>query len=700
MLHKEKMYEFKEKMLEVHKKDIRDYSLMPNSDEYVINDGALLVIDKNASDVVLTAARDFIDYLFDSQGVSVRLKKGTMEEADIYVGTKAETGFDLKDADSYKGFLASVSDKIIITGYDDRGAAQGLYFLESEMNLRRAPYLTKKETVRKPLFSPRMVHSGFSIDDYPDAHLNAIAHSGRDAILVFVKDVNITTVGFLDFNNLIYRAKKYGIDVYAYSYLKMLTHPDEPNADAAFESTYGKLFKNCPGLKGVTLVGESVRFASRDPNAKDIIKNSPTDSRTDPGWWPCLDYADWLVKVRDTVRKYNPEADIVFWTYNWSGAPEEHRIALIKRLPKDVSLLVTYEMGTSYPLYDATQRTTDYNLAFAGPGTYFLSEAKAAKECGIKLYSMTNTGGLTWDIGTIPYEPFPYQWMERYKGMLEAHEKYGLCGLMESHHFGFYPSFIGDFSNLALSDTEKSMEENLKYVLSIRYGDENKDILCEALKLWSEAIKLFTPSHEDQYGAFRIGPAYPFLFTRYFPTFKIPEMPYAHFGARIVDTDFPDHDDCYPRLGSNRIGIRMPREIKALSEALRFMREGTEIMEKIENKNEELERLINLGKYIEHTIVSGINIKRWALAKWKYFASDAIDTSDEYFKELEGILEEEYKNAEETIPLVEVDSRLGWEPSMEYIGHKDNILWKLNQLKFVRDVQIPRHKKRSSSQPY
>src|SRR5690606_17709328 len=97
--------------------------------------------------------------------------------------------------------------------------AQGCYHLEDLMNLREAPFLAKMDAVRAPLFSPRMVHSGWGIDQFPDQHLNAIAHAGMDAILVFVKGPNTTTTGHLDINNLIDRAAAYGIDVYLYSYL-------------------------------------------------------------------------------------------------------------------------------------------------------------------------------------------------------------------------------------------------------------------------------------------------------------------------------------------------------------------------------------------------------------------------------------------------------------------------------------------------
>lgn len=66
---------------------------------------------------------------------------------------------------------------------------------------------------------------------FSDAHLNAIAHAGMDAILVYARDVDTMPECYLDFNEIIYRAQRYSIDVYADSYLKSLKHLDAPDAD-------------------------------------------------------------------------------------------------------------------------------------------------------------------------------------------------------------------------------------------------------------------------------------------------------------------------------------------------------------------------------------------------------------------------------------------------------------------------------------
>jgi len=357
--------------------------------------------------------------------------------------------------------LVVTAERVLICGADDRGVGQGSYYLEDLLNLREGPFLPMQDVTRAPLFSPRMTHSGWGVDEFPEGHLNAIAHAGMDAILVFATGVDQVPderqwkaaaeqkgVGrYLDFNALVDRASMYGLDVYFYSYLESRKHPADPGAEAYYDSTYGALFQACPGAKGVVLVGESVEFPSKDPRTTGQSRLTPTadglpPTKPSPGWWPCEDYPQWLDLLKRVIRRHSSDADIVFWTYNWGYAPEEDRVALIRSLPTDISLQVTFEMFEPQQREEVTTVCVDYTASFVGPGRYFVSEAKAAHERGIRLYTMSNPGGLTWDLGVIPYEPIPYQWAKRHAALLNAREQWGLAGLMESHHYGWWPSFV------------------------------------------------------------------------------------------------------------------------------------------------------------------------------------------------------------------------------------------------------------------
>jgi hypothetical protein len=104
---------------------------------------------------------------------------------------------------------------------------------------------------------------------------------------------------------------------------------------------------------------------------------------------------------------------------------------------------------------------------------------------------------------------------------------------MESHHFGFYPSFVSEFAKKYYFTHEDNV--SLLPILSKRYGAENAEKVDEALHYWSDAIREYQVEGMDQYGPFRIGPAYPICFMR---KLTPPEADYAHFGTCILTTDY------------------------------------------------------------------------------------------------------------------------------------------------------------------
>ena len=61
-------------------------------------------------------------------------------------------------------------------------------------------------------------------------------------------------------------------------------------------------------------------------------------------------------------------------------------------------------------------------------------------------------------------------------------------------------------------------------------------------------------------------------------------------------------------------------------------------------------------------------------------------------EKIENIAIEEIQNARNTIPVVETDSRLGWEPSMEYVCDKWHLEWKIRQVESaLREISAYRN---------
>lgn len=696
-LEKEHNYEFRRRLNQVHIPDRWDESVLPCANETVIGPGWRIVISLEASDYLFRIGQDLQDYLAVSMGIPVLLERRDVnsapEKSIILAASDDMPGFvDANDAHRVRkrrGYRMLVEAKrIVLCGKDERGTAQGSYRLEDIMNLRRAPFVPAVDIVREPLFSPRMVHSGWGIDNFPEQHLNNIAHAGLDAILVFTTGLNMTNTGPLDFNNLIDRAEAYGLDVYLYSYLRSRKHPDEPDAEAFYENLYGTLIKTFPRVKGIIFVGESCEFPSKDERTKGRLHMDPAppgqenDPRPSPGWWPCRDYPQWLNMVKRIMRKYNPSLDVVFWTYNWGWAPVGPRLELISQLPTDISLEVTFEMFEDIEKDGIMTRCVDYTASFAGPGMYFQTEAKAAKARRIPLYAMANTGGLSWDIGVIPYEPIPFLWKIRWDAIKKARRDWGLCGLMECHHYGWFPSFISELSKEAYWSNGDDFDTHILRIAERMFGHEGAGNTLEAWKLWSSAFQDYVPTNEDQYGPFRVGPSYPLLLGD--DDIKFPDVPYAHNGANILIVKYRSHN---PSI--------VPGEIKLLERMAAKMKRGLKLMHAARKYSpptgaEEAERMLVLGEFILRAVRTTIHTKQWFLQN--QIVQDANADDEAKRTALLNMLQigsEEILNANSCLPFVEKDSRLGWEPSMEYMCDPEHIIWKITQLSNVLTKKIP-----------
>ena len=206
----------------------------------------------------------------------------------------------------------------------------------------------------------------------------------------------------------------------------------------------------------------------------------------------------------------------------------------------------------------------------------------------------------------------------------------------------------------------------------------------KALEYWSEGIRHYNAVAQDQYGPFRIGPAYPMCLNK---NLAPPAKAHAHFGTRIVATKY----NTFEWLDYSETSVPQIRIHHELSELLvmeECMEKGIALLENIKNVNDELEELTELGKYIKATVRTAIHAKKFLVAKARLDAS--LDPKDmkKYIDEMEKIALDEIENAKLTIPLVKKNSRLGWEPSMDYLGDEEHILWKIRQVEYMLSSEL------------
>ena len=686
----EAQYEFRKRMREVHKKNRRVEKKIAENQIEITSEWKIIVPPSN--DFLIRCGRDLEDYFFTSMNTELSLStKYTEDKAIIY-----SIDSSLEKNGAYRVDVGE--NRIKLIGKDERAAAQAGYFIEDLMNFEEAPYLELGVQERAPRFRTRMVHSGYQLDVFPNEHLNAIAHQGINTILVYTNGANTDCYGRNDFNDLIDRAADYGIDVYAYSRMLSRKHPSDEGAEEFYDNLYGNLFRKHPKMKGIVFVGESIEFPSHDerttqrhrydnigPDGKHIVRGKPS-----PGWFPCRDYPEWVSLIKKIIRREQPEADIVFWTYNWGHQPVEDRIYLIDNLPTDISLQATFEMKEANIDRDGVMcYTHDYTLFFIGPGKYFLSEAEAAKRRNMPLYSMTNTGGLTWDVGTVPYEPMPYRWLERFEAVVDANEKYGLCGTMDSHHYGFYPSFISELAKWCFTVPKPNGEEIIDKILIRDWGEENLEAVRKAFRLLSDGLH-YTGSL-DQYNAMRIGPAYPLvLFNDW--DIKIP------FGKNTLHGE---NKICSPNYGApiHKDGQleQYQGETRLYEKCYPMFEEGYKILNSIwptlpENKRDDARRIAGIAEFMGRAVLTNYHVRIWYLHKIGLALGEPADF-ERHLSEIERIGKAELENAKSALPVVDFDSRLGYEPTMEYMGDREAIEWKIDILERVLrdDVAKLRH---------
>ena len=688
----ERPYDFRKRLEVVHEPNRFDASAKPAADEFVVKDGFLIALPPDATELMRFAARDFEEYLDVSMGVSARIArvKGMALGAEGVMSAGRSCDYAETDRVALKPreyCIAVNASGVMVQAADERAFAQALYYLEDAMNLRRAPFLKIGKVNRRQLFSPRMTHSGWGVDVFPDAHLKQIAHAGMDAILIFVKDIDKTKgAAYQDVNEVIRRAKKFGLDTYLYSYVVAFAHPADAGGKELLESSYGRVAGHYPDAKGIVFVGESCQFPTKDERAQPVTWRNkiPGDNRPTAGWWPCRDYPEWLRAVKGAIDAKSPGMEIVFWTYNWGKQPKKPRMELIDSLPKDVTLMATFEMFEEQTKKNGLKGpSADYSLSFAGPGQYFASEAEEAHRMGLRLYTMSNTGGLTWDFGTIPYQPCPYQWENRYKGILKAQKDWGLSGLMECHHYGWWPGFISEVEKNALTEGGMPFEEHLRALAARDFGEENADAALAAWKDFSDVMRDYVASDENQYGPFRIGPAYPYNFGgTHIEVKDFPCPAYASFGVRICRLNYNDFD-AYNTSYERPLDVEKTlAELPLLEDMAAAYDKGAAAFERIAAslpaaRAEKAARMANLARYMYRTTMTAINVKHGAVAHHRGDKAEVLKWA-----------KAEYANALATIPVVEADSRLGWEPSMEYVGGPVQIRWKLGLMEKLYGSEV------------
>ena len=83
-----------------------------------------------------------------------------------------------------------------------------------------------------------------------------------------------------------------------------------------------------------------------------------------------------------------------------------------------------------------------------------------------------------------------------------------------------------------------------------------------------------------------------------------------------------------------------------------------------------------------------MNIKLWWQLRRKLKTELSGEDKKNILAELVLIAKDEIENARETINIVKMDSRLGWEPTMGYLTDPSRLSWKIEQVERVINEEL------------
>jgi len=207
-------------------------------------------------------------------------------------------------------------------------------------------------------------------------------------------------------------------------------------------------------------------------------------------------WKDWIRRWDDAVRivagefhKIDPKLEVLPWSYNISSRPDpvhiELRREVIRQLPADVIPLLTWDRGMGLERDGEMGYSKDYSINEPGPAECTAAEIDEAHKRGFTVYSKADTLA-SWQFGTFPYLPIPYQWYERYRNL----EKYGIQGTMESWTYGFKPSWVAEMRAWYSWSNAPPLDTLLSAIARREFGPGSEKLALNAWEHFSKAIRL------------------------------------------------------------------------------------------------------------------------------------------------------------------------------------------------------------------
>lgn len=715
---------------------LRDPEQIPNEQEFSLAEGNWqLYYPVGSGDLITTAANDFQAFLKQSMNVSITLKqvdsfqKLKSKEPLIILGTREhfpQYGNRIKGPKGY----AVIREKrqLLVIGYDEPGALQGVFYLEALMKLREAPFLPQNlNQVRESLYDRRMVLSGLGWMDWPDNLLAHIAHDGFDGIFTSVyanpNGDRTTAESSTDFyarlmytmrkqspdriKDLIQRAAKWGIKVYTpiiYQYL------GTEDSEKGLRKLVQEITTEFPDMGGYVLLTEGFWYKKWGGlhGAPEAEVREWADN-----WGKAVGI------VTEEVHRKNPSAHVLAWEYNIDFRPQNTRLKryFVEKLPPDANPSLTWENGKGFELDGMQGYLRDYSLSQVGPAEVTQAQIEVANGRNMKVFSKVDTFA-SWQFGTIPYLPFPGQWRKRY----DALAKYGVKGTIESWSSGYTPNFIVSLRYWTCWDNSIPFPELLEKTAARIFGQKN---VSNALKAWEHfdnAIRLVPDTGPNMGTNNAIGNPLFFkepplrtatfhrswtdhnAWTGYLGSYLNPYWPFT-VKRMVFVPDFTNQTNRAEQYARSATGIVADPNTKLLPVFLKYLKGAAEEMEKglkyyrkaalesPEWKKPIALREVMVAEQLQRMMESNAAILEFEDRRMRWVATENKQEGLRILDEMEEILKREIERTKLAQIAVSRDSRFGFQFEQDYVYTPFSLSEKMRSLRETLEVHLPAARK-------
>jgi hypothetical protein len=710
----------------------RDPAARPLSGEMALPEhGWRFLWNRHCGPVLQNAVRDFHDYLHTSQQVQVE-PEGLESLADwprlsqsIVVGTRAQLpgcGAGLKGPKDYE--ISVTPERLTVCGYDERGAAYGLYNLEARLNLREGPFLPADlQTVRHSLYDTRLVQSWMGWMEWPDTVLSHLAHDGFDGIFASVyanpNGDRTTAENSTEFyarllhkvrpqdparvRDLIDRAARFGIKVYTpiiYQYL------GTPESEAGLRRLVRDILQQFPDIQGYVLLTEGFwyqQWGGCHGASREYVED-----------W-ARHWSRAVGIVAEECHRLNPAIEILPWEYNIDFRPQntEMKRYFIQQLPADTIPLLTWENGKGFEMDGMQGYLRDYSLNQVGPAEVTDAQIAEARRRGMKVYCKADTFA-TWQFGTIPYLPFPYQWYERYKAL----EKYGVNGTLESWSTGYKPNLIAELRAWSCWSAAPPLEELLGALAARDFGAGAQAQVLQAWDYFSQAIRRVpdTGPHMGTNSAvgnplfFQEPPPRTATFTHswtdhaqwlgYFGSNIVPAWPFTVFWL-VFCPDFSNRTNRAEQYARSVSGVQVGPETPVLPVFLKYLRQAADLMGKglklyraaalasPPAKRQGAIREVVIAEQVQRMLQSDAAILEFEDMRLQHAAATAAEQAVPVLERMARLLRQEIRRTKLSLLAATHDSRLGFQFEQDYVYTPYSLREKLGVLQEALRQQLP-----------